>query len=474
MRSHVTPHNRTCYQRRNMNKPRRSRPVHSLSDVSRGNVRRSPPLLACRPAAALASLLLFPSAFADPRIAITPEELEMGHVKQGGRSETQLTVTNAGDAPLVIQRIVTSCPCATVSPLPTSEAQLAPGESVDLTLRYTADEDPAGGGAAVAIYSNDPATPVLVKDLRLVIDRLVRISPPEGIHWGLAPRGQPLPKELVIAPGDARTDIELLDATTDVPGIRITSEKIERPDARFVRLTFALDADVPVGTLDAALRVHVRVGDEQTRLSIPFRGEVIGDLLVSPPAIVSPKTKREQGQKISEITLGSTTGGSAPAFVGAVVVGPVRALVEPDTGPERHRIGVYVAENAPGGPQSATVFVMTRSEDEPIVAVPVWFYVAPPVLCEPEQLVIRENGSPREIDLHRSGGGAVRIKNVRYETDALRVDVRSSGQQRKGGVTTLSVASATGLTPEKRSTMLVVETDVPGAERLRIPVMVLP
>jgi hypothetical protein len=51
---------------------------------------------------ALLSLASFGVA-AGPRIAISPEELDMGRVKQGAFAERKLSVKNLGDAPLVVQ-----------------------------------------------------------------------------------------------------------------------------------------------------------------------------------------------------------------------------------------------------------------------------------------------------------------------------------------------------------------------------------
>jgi hypothetical protein len=82
---------------------------------------------------------------------------------------------------------MTSCPCATVSPLAPGGATLRSGDSVDLTVRYTPAQDAAGGGAAIVIYSNDPTLPMLVADLHVFIDQLVAVSPPGGIYWTLAP-----------------------------------------------------------------------------------------------------------------------------------------------------------------------------------------------------------------------------------------------------------------------------------------------
>jgi hypothetical protein len=316
--------------------------------------------------------------------------------------------------------------------------------------------------------------PAVVTDLRVFVDALVVIFPPDGVHWGLAPRGFPLTKDLMIAPGDIRKDIELLSVACSVPGVIIESEKVEQADRRFIRLTFALDPGLPLASLDAQLTARVRVGEEVADLAIPFRGDVLGDLFLSPPAIISPKTAYAQGQKISEITVRSSTGGIAPEIVGAMAVGPVRALIDKNGGIDRRVIGVYAAENAPGGPQSGTIYVMTTSKDEPIVAIPIYFRMGSPIACEPEQVVLHEAGSPQEIGIRHLSKGAVGIKGLRFEPDSLYAEIRQATQVAADRPAIVSVGPAAKVNPEKRSTILVIETDVPGAERLTIPVMVFP
>ena len=398
----------------------------------------------------------------------------MGRVKQGRVSEKPLTVKNLGDSPLVIESLASSCPCATVSPLSQADSTVPPGDSRVLSVRYTADERAGDSGATIEIHSNDPDLPVIVADLNVFIEMPVVIYPPDGVHWGLAPRGFPLNKALMIGPGDIAKDIELMSVRCSVPGVRIESERVEEADRRYLRLTFALGADLPLGSLDAELIARVRVGEEVTDLSIPFRGNVVGDLLLSPPAIVSPKTAYSQGQRISEITVRSSTGGIAPEVVGAMAVGPVKALIEKKEVSDRHVIGVYAAQNAPSGPQSATVYVMTTSRDEPIVAVPIYFRMGSSVACEPDRLVLHEAGPAREIRVRHLQGGTLRIKNLRFEADSLYAEVREAEQETADRPAIVSAGSARNFNPQKRSTILVIETDAPGAERLIVPVMVLP
>ena len=422
-------------------------------------------------------ILLFVLLFAETaagQTIVVPEELDMGRVRPGEFSEKPLTVQNRGDAPLVIERITTSCPCVTVSPLSPETATVPPGESLDLIVRYTLNEATGDEGAAIAIYSNDPEMPALVTDLRVFADVLIVVFPPDGVQWGLSPRGFPLSKQLMIGPGDVGKEIELISVTSSVPGVSIESEMVEQTDRRFIRLAFALGDDLPLGRLDATIDARVRVGDEVTDLSIPFKGVVQGDQFLYPPAIVSPKTEYAQGQKISEITVKSSSDSAAPEIVGAIAVGPVKASIGQNAGPDRHVIKVYASDDAPAGPQSATVYVMTTSSDEPIVAVPVYFRAASMVVCEPSYLVLHETGSRREIRVRHANGGPVSVKKLHFETDSLSAEIRESGQAQADRPAIVSVGPAAEFNPSKRSTVLLIETDYPGAERLTVPVMVLP
>lgn len=111
-----------------------------------------------------------PAASAGPRLALDAAALELGELPNGVVAERELAVSNNGDAPLVVERVVTSCGCTTAVLEPMT---LAPGETG--TLRIAFDSGAHGPDLRgpimrqITMVSNDPARPEAVVEVRATI-----------------------------------------------------------------------------------------------------------------------------------------------------------------------------------------------------------------------------------------------------------------------------------------------------------------
>ncbi|HRD54491.1 MAG TPA: DUF1573 domain-containing protein [Flavobacteriales bacterium] len=83
---------------------------------------------------ACAALLAFAAAAqSGPRIQVDKEVHDYGTIPQGANGECVFTVTNTGDAPLILTNCKGSCGC-TVPKCDT--APIAPGQKSSITVRY--------------------------------------------------------------------------------------------------------------------------------------------------------------------------------------------------------------------------------------------------------------------------------------------------------------------------------------------------
>ncbi|MBK8909193.1 MAG: DUF1573 domain-containing protein [Rhodospirillales bacterium] len=114
------------------------------------------------------------AAGGSPRLALEEMTLALGDVPNGKIVEREVTVRNEGDAPLVVERITTSCGCTTAALEPMT---IAPGASGVLTIAF--DSGAHGPGLRgpimrdVRLISNDPALP------EAVVAVTANIGPPE-------------------------------------------------------------------------------------------------------------------------------------------------------------------------------------------------------------------------------------------------------------------------------------------------------
>jgi hypothetical protein len=289
--------------------------------------------------------------------------------------------------------------------------------------------------------------------------------------WGYARRGTRIDKTLEFAPGNAKNDIELIGIKTTHPGIVVTTEKKTRGNERVITATFALAPDAPLGSIEAAIEARVRVAGEEAQITAPLHGEVIGDLLVSPPSIISPQIAHAPGQRISEITVrASVENAPPPKLLGAMAVGDVKAVIVKDKEQNAHTIAVHAGDAAGAGPQAGTVYVMTDSVDQPITAVPVYFRMGESVILEPATVVLKA-GMKRQVALRAANGETLKILNIGFEEDIVNVTV-VQGEQTAAGPAAIEITALAPTKPDRLATIAIVETDAPGGSRVYVPVSI--
>ncbi len=411
-------------------------------------------------------------AVAGPKAVIGIEKLDFGTVKSGEIAEKTVPLRNDGDAPFTILRTNSSCPCV-VFEKPSAELSVVkPGATVNLPIQYDPKDRVGPQGAVVAIMTDDPENPALTLDVTAFVEALVVVRPPNGITWGYVKRGDAIGKTLDIAPGNVNNDIELVDITSSHPGVTITTEKKTDGDERKIVASFTIGPDVPLGRFEATITARVRVGAEAAEIKLPLHGDIIGDLLVTPPAIISPQIAYTLGQRISEITVrASDENAEPPKLLGAMAVGSVKATVIKTANAKAHMIAVHVGDNVNAGPQSGTVYVMTDSNDQPITAIPVYFRMGETVRAEPAVVALKA-GAKQRVTVHPASGDTLKIVNIGFEDDIISVNVVQSEQINSESPAAVEITAFAPVKSDRQSSIVVIETDVPGGSRVYVPVAI--
>ena len=97
-----------------------------------------------------------------PAIFVSPAFLDFGTVSAGQTKDLSVTITNKGNAPLVVSTVKTTGSAFSVTS--STPQPIAAGDSASVTVRFA----PTGGGAqtgTLAIASNDPAQPTVSLNL---------------------------------------------------------------------------------------------------------------------------------------------------------------------------------------------------------------------------------------------------------------------------------------------------------------------
>ncbi len=149
----------------------------------------------------LQTMQVVPDEQFEPRIAVSPENIEFGNVQAGTTAEEMVTISNTGQAELGINNISLGGTDAAAFTQTNSCTTVAAGESCDVTVTYIPD----GEGDQSATFFNDTATtenPVV--DVPLTGTSVIAPVPeitvtPEDVSFGSVTLGETATAQVTIA-----------------------------------------------------------------------------------------------------------------------------------------------------------------------------------------------------------------------------------------------------------------------------------
>lgn len=121
-------------------------------------------------------LLLAPPVLAEgPKISVEKTELHFGEIFQGEKVEYVFPFRNSGTAPLLIERVRSSCGCTAAL---VSSSELAPGAGGEVRAVFDSARFAGEVQKSVYLYSNDPLQPMVQFSLRGSILQELTLTPP--------------------------------------------------------------------------------------------------------------------------------------------------------------------------------------------------------------------------------------------------------------------------------------------------------
>lgn len=214
-----------------------------------------------------------------PKLTIEERVHETGEVARDKVVEHSFKIRNTGDAPLVIEKLLAAPNLEIVS----KPATLAPGESGEIRVRVPLLLDkPLALLKQIELSTNDPETPTIVLELRILSTEYV-LTKPGYARWIAVQKEKPGTISQKLAAKDGQ-DFELLK-TSELP-LGITSEiKSSRPDPagpREWQIDLTLGTDAPVGPIVGTLLLYVN-HPKQSIVPIPLSGFMRPVVAVTPP-----------------------------------------------------------------------------------------------------------------------------------------------------------------------------------------------
>ncbi len=102
-----------------------------------------------------------------PLIRVEPAEFDFGKALPGRTLKKEFTLRNAGEAPLVVEGVSTTCGCTAAI---AGANRLAPGQSTPLTVTLETREYRGLVARRVLVRSNDPKTPLVEVKVRATVE----------------------------------------------------------------------------------------------------------------------------------------------------------------------------------------------------------------------------------------------------------------------------------------------------------------
>jgi hypothetical protein len=431
----------------------------------------------CATAALLLGLVRFANADQGQDVAgpngpitfIAQRAIDFGEVRDGEIATATFTVENRGTADLVIEDVKAACGCTTVK-LTDEERVVRPGEKRDVIAHFDTTGRLGMQRSPIVLTLNDPREPQVTLTLIADVVSLFKILPAPLLHLRSAQRGEELPP-LEVFPYRAETRFD--DFTVDTPGPVLHHQSEPISDAVYghgIRLVFQVPDDIELGTVAGNVLLHGIVDGEEATLPVRVAGQVVGDL-VARPVSLQALTPVARGLKLAPVTIAAAN--DRPFEVLSVDAGPyIDVAAEPKRLKKEYTVRAVIRDDAPDGPLGTEIVVRTNNTGQPIVRIPVFANVRPRFVLEPDVALLGPAvGNTRLVRIRADRGLMLDVRRASCEHPMIVAAVadESASALDNVGYVRISLREDARL-EENISAEVMVETNIPGASVVRIPV----
>lgn len=165
-------------------------------------------------AVALTAVFASPAlpVWAAPTLTVAQMEFNFGTVFRGESVRHVFAFSNSGDAPLVIEKVASSCGCTAAL---ASARQLAAGESGEIQTSFDSTRFRGEVSKLVYLYTNDPVRPMVQLRIRGVVREEVVLEP-QSVNFGAVAARQTVRSSVTLVNQGTR-EIRLAALQTTAP-----------------------------------------------------------------------------------------------------------------------------------------------------------------------------------------------------------------------------------------------------------------
>ncbi|MGH7915036.1 MAG: DUF1573 domain-containing protein, partial [Candidatus Binataceae bacterium] len=295
-----------------------------------------------------------------PKAEVAQPAYNFGTALSGPSINHVFMIKNAGNAPLEIRSVNSSCGCTAARP---SKTILAPGEVATIAASVDTRFEQGHNLSVVTLTTNDPAHASLQLKIEGVIKPQVAAQPMD-IDFGNVHHGNAAAREVIISDMVGSTGFALKSIKNASPYIKVTQSA--RTDGKpGALLHVALSPSMPPGPISDTLRIET----SRAPLRVAILGVVTGDLIVKPNQVSFGILAHHQGA-VRIVRL--TNQGSHTINVLGVesTSNSVFARVAPVTPGKEYKLTVALRPNTPDGQIRGALTIRTDDPQQATLTVP--------------------------------------------------------------------------------------------------------
>lgn len=179
-------------------------------------------------------LLAAMTAWAGPTVSVPRPDHDFGTIYEGETVRHVFSFANSGNAPLVIEKLSSSCGCTAAL---SSAKSLAPGESGEIQASFDSTRFRGSISKSIYLYTNDPAQPMVQLQLRGNVREEVSLDP-QLVNFGtVAPKRTVRSTVTLVNQGQREVRLDGLETTAPELSARLAAQVIPPGGRTSVELT---------------------------------------------------------------------------------------------------------------------------------------------------------------------------------------------------------------------------------------------
>lgn len=221
------------------------------------------------------------SNYAKPSLYMDKAALQLGVVPSGADVRRLISISNRGNAPLIISQVEASCGCIKRRRMLKNNV-IPPGGSEPLEIVFSTPVSKNDIKENIILHTNDPQQPLHNILLTAEVNPTMQMDPPLQNFGIVEEANLPLKQRVVIISNQMNLDEDIVKVKNDSRIVRASITKW-KSHGKIYHLDIELPKDSPLGPIDGSLRLTTGNNDEQPYFIL---GKVVGSVYAEPDEVL--------------------------------------------------------------------------------------------------------------------------------------------------------------------------------------------